>query len=335
MRDTYTVLAEKFGYAGSERLQKILKRLMDEEGAEIVASLPCPVAELAQKLGKEEGEITKKLEELFGRGVVFMTSKGYQFARDILQLHDATATDVKLDDVWGRELLALWEDFCQAEWYPDWAKVIQTLNVPVWRIIPARKAISEGIKLLPTEDLEAILDKSTKFAVVHCACRRVATRCDLPVEVCLQLNRAAEYAITRGVGKELTRKEAMKVLDVAEEAGLIHSVYNAPEVTNVICNCCTDCCVFYYPLTKYGGLEKGVAKSRFRAKVDKATCNGCQTCVERCPFEVLEMVKVPGEKKLKAQVDPEECFGCGVCAVGCEQEAIKLVEIRSPEHIPV
>jgi len=76
MTDAYTALAEKFGYAGSERLQKILKRLMDEEEAEIVASLPCPVTELAQKLGKEEGEITKKLGGLFGKGVIFMTSKG-------------------------------------------------------------------------------------------------------------------------------------------------------------------------------------------------------------------------------------------------------------------
>ena len=335
MRDAYTVLAEKFGYAGSERLQKILKRLMDEEGAEIVASLPCPVAELAQKLGKEEGEIIKKLEELFGRGVVFMTSKGYQFARSIIQLHDATAADVKLDDVWGRELLALWEDFCQAEWYPDWAKVIQTLNVPVWRIIPARNAIPEGTKLLPAEDLEAILNKATKFAVVHCPCRRIATRCDLPVEVCLQLNRGAEYAITRGTGRELTREEAMKVLGLSAEAGLIHSVLNSSEVASVICNCCTDCCIAFYPLIRYGGLEEGVAKSRFQAEVDKATCNGCQTCVERCPFEAIEMVKISGEKKLKAQIDPEGCFGCGVCAVGCEQEAIKLVEIRSPEHILV
>ncbi len=335
MRDAYVVLAEKLGYVGSERLRKVLKRLMDKEEAEIVASLPCPVAELAQKLSKDEEEVNNILKGLFEKGVIFMTSKGYRFARDIFQLHDGTATDVRLDDVWGRELLDLWEDFCQAEWYADWAKTVQTWNMPVWRVIPARKAISKGTKLLPSEDVEAILDKATKLALAHCSCRRIATRCDLPVEVCLQVNRAAEYAITRGTGKELTRDEAMKVMDVAEEAGLIHSVYNNSGVPNVVCNCCATCCVFYYPLTKYGVLEKGVAKSRFQAEVDKATCKGCQTCVERCPFEALEMVKISGEKKLKAQVNSEKCFGCGVCAVGCESEAIKLVEIRAPEYIPV
>jgi len=334
MADAYVVLAGKLGYAESERLKKVLKRLMDKEEAEIVASLPCPVAELAQKLGKTEDAVNGMLKGLFEKGVVFMTSKGYQFARDMFQLHDGTATDVRLDGVWGRELLDLWEDFFQAEWYADWAKSVQTWQMPLWRAIPARKAISGGTKLLPSEDVEAILDKATRFALAHCSCRRIAERCDFPTEVCLQVNRAAEYAITRGTGKELTKDEAMKIMDVAEEAGLIHSVYNHSGVPNVICNCCTDCCVFYYPLIKYGVLERGVAKSRFQAEVDKAVCKGCQTCVERCPFEAVEMVKIPGEKKLKAQVRSEKCFGCGVCAVGCESEAIRLVEIRPPEYIP-
>ncbi len=334
MAGTYTVLAGKLGYAESDRFRRLLERLMDKEEAEIVASLPCSAAELAQKLGKKEERLNEKLKGLLEKGVIFMTSKGYQFARDVFQLHDATACDVRSDKIWGRELLDIWEDFCQAEWYGDWAKTVEVWKMPLWRVIPARKAISKGMKLLPSEDVEAILDKATKFAVTNCSCRRIATRCDFPADVCLQVNRAAEYAITRGSGKELTRNEAMKTMDVAEEAGLIHSVFNASLVTNVICNCCTDCCVFYYPLTKYGVLEKGVAKSRFQAEVNQATCTGCQTCVERCPFEAVDMVKVPGEKKLKALVNALKCFGCGVCAVGCESQAIQLVEIRPPEHIP-
>jgi Pyruvate/2-oxoacid:ferredoxin oxidoreductase delta subunit len=334
MEGVYLVLAGKLGYGGSEKLGKILERLMDKEEAEIVASLPCPVAELAQKVGKEQEKVNDMLNRLFGKGVVFMTSKGYRFARDIFQLHDATATDVRSDAVWGRELLDLWEDFCQSEWYADWAKSVGTWKMPMWRVLPARKAMPEGRKLLPSEDIRAILDKATRFALGHCSCRRISGRCEFPTDVCLQVNRGAEYAIARGTGKELTRDEAMKIMDTAEEAGLIHGVFNSSEVASVICNCCTDCCIFYYPLTKYGVLEKGVAKSRFQAEVDKAVCKGCQTCVERCPFEAVEMVKIAGEKKLKAQVTAAKCYGCGVCAVGCESQAIKLVEIRPPEYIP-
>jgi len=90
MADAYAVLTEKLGHPGSERLTRLLKRLMDGEEAEIVASLPSPVAELATKLGKREEEVEKKLDGLFGKGVIFMTSKGYQFARNVMQLHDAT-----------------------------------------------------------------------------------------------------------------------------------------------------------------------------------------------------------------------------------------------------
>jgi Pyruvate/2-oxoacid:ferredoxin oxidoreductase delta subunit len=335
MEDVYLVLAEKLGYGGSERLRKVLKRLMDREEAEIVASLPCSTAELGQKLGKQEEKVNNILNGLFEKGVIFMTSKGYRFARDIFQLHDATACDVRSDKVWGRELLDLWEDFCQSEWYADWGKTVETWKMPMWRVVPARKAVSKETKLLPSEDVEAILGRANRFALAHCSCRRISGRCDLPVEVCLQINRGAEYAITRGTGKELTRDEAMGVMDTAEEAGLIHSVFNGSEVASVICNCCADCCIFYYPLTKYGVLEKGVARSRFQAEVDQAICKGCQTCVERCPFEAVEMVKISGERKLKAQIKSEKCFGCGVCAVGCDSEAIKLVEVRPPEYIPV
>jgi len=334
MADPYAVLTEKLGHPGSERLTGVLKRLMDPEEAEIAASLPCPADELARRPGTGEQTVETKLNGLFSKGVVFMTSKGYRFARDIMQLHDATAADVRRDDVWGRELLDLWEDFCQAEWYRDWANMIQTLNVPAWRIIPARKAVPEGAELLSTEDWEVILDRATRFAVTHCPCRRKAQRCDAPVEVCLQLNRAAEYAMARGTGRELTREEAMEVLDRSAEAGLIHSAANAAEVAGAVCNCCPDCCIFFYPLTRYGGLQQGVAATRFRARVDSAACTGCQTCIERCPFEALDMVKVPGEKKLKAEVEPEKCFGCGVCVVGCESGAIRLVEVVPPEHIP-
>ena len=48
----------------------------------------------------------------------------------------------------------------------------------------------------------------------------------------------------------------------------------------------------------------------------------------------IEMVKVPGSKKLKAAVDPERCFGCGACALKCEPAALSMKTVRPLEHIP-
>ena len=231
MSDAYVGLAQKLGYAESERFRKLLGRLMDKEEVEVAASLPCSVADLAEQLGKKEEQVNKLLKGLFDKGVIFMTSKGYQFARDIFQLHDATACDVRLDKVWGRELLDLWEDFLQTEWYADWAKIVQTWDMPVWRVIPARKAISKETKLLPSEDVEAIIDEATKLALANCSCRRIAARCDSPADVCLQVNRGAEYAIKRGTGKELTKDEALKVLDSVKGGSTAMAI---PEIVNKV-----------------------------------------------------------------------------------------------------
>jgi ferredoxin len=73
--------------------------------------------------------------------------------------------------------------------------------------------------------------------------------------------------------------------------------------------------------------------NRFLAVVNEDSCKGCQDCVERCPFEAIEMRKTANSKKLKASVDPEKCKGCGVCIVGCKQNALTYRIVRPPEYI--
>lgn len=77
-------------------------------------------------------------------------------------------------------------------------------------------------------------------------------------------------------------------------------------------------------------------KSRYQSTVDPELCDGCQTCVERCIFGAIEMVRVPGSKKLKAYVDPDKCYGCGGCVIKCPVEgALTLKLVRPKEHIPM
>ena len=78
-----------------------------------------------------------------------------------------------------------------------------------------------------------------------------------------------------------------------------------------------------------------LAPSRYRAVIDKETCTGCQTCVDRCHFDAIEMQKVPGSKKMKASIINEHCMGCGLCVYKCPSNAITLELVRPPAHIPV
>jgi len=330
MSDPYADFAAKYTYQGSERFKKVLKVLMNEDEVKVANLLPATEQEIADKTGKSVESVNSLLSGLFKKGIIFESSKGYRPARDIFQLHDATGSDWRSDDVWGRDLLDAWWDFSENELYKDIAKWVNDFLNPVSRVIPARAAIAEPASLMPDEDIEGIIDRTTRIAVVKCPCRRMAQKCDRPSEVCLQLNKGAEYTLKRGSGREVSKDEAKKILRTASEGGLVHSVGNTPEVGHYICNCCPDCCIFMMPWLTYGGVEKGIAKSRFEAKVDVESCNGCQDCVEQCPFGAIEMVKVAGQKKMKASVDPAKCFGCGVCAVQCVTDSIKLYEVR--EH---
>ena len=330
MSDPYSEFAGKYAYQESERFKKVLKVLMSEDDVKIANMLPVTAEEIAGKTGKPVESVMAILAGLFKKGVIFETSKGYRPARDIFQLHDATGSDRRSDDMWGRDLLDAWWDFSENELYKDMAKWVNDFINPVSKVLPARASIADPGKLMPDEDIEGIIDRTTRIAVVKCPCRRMAQKCDRPQEVCLQLNKGAEYTIKRGSGREVSKDEAKQILRTAAEGGLVHSVGNTAEVGHYICNCCPDCCIFMQPWLTYGGVEKGIAKSRFEAKVDVESCSGCQDCVEQCPFGAIEMVKVTGQKKMKAAVNPLKCFGCGVCAVQCVANSIKLYEVR--EH---
>jgi ferredoxin len=158
--------------------------------------------------------------------------------------------------------------------------------------------------------------------------------CDKPLEVCLQLtDGGAKYAEEQGVGRRLTLDEGYGILRVAEEAGLVPTVFGGDKV-GFICLCDDDCCgnIRIATKTDYYVLDK----SRYQSTVDPELCNGCQTCVERCPFSAIEMKTHPIGKRMKAFVHTERCYGCGACAVKCPIEgAVTLKLVRPKEHIPL
>ncbi len=54
------------------------------------------------------------------------------------------------------------------------------------------------------------------------------------------------------------------------------------------------------------------------AIVDVEKCNGCESCVEECPSEAIEMVDE------KAGINVETCVDCGACVDACPSEAISM-----------
>lgn len=64
------------------------------------------------------------------------------------------------------------------------------------------------------------------------------------------------------------------------------------------------------------------------AEIDAELCDGCQDCIEQCPYDAIDMVRGARGKRLKAVVDPITCCGCLACAESCPQHGIEMRLLR-------
>ncbi len=350
-QDAYETLTAAVGFPGSERLRRVLETLMDPRQAQMVAALPGTAAEVAEKTGFPEDEVQKVLDDLFFKGVTFprgdfVNREYFRFARNITQLHDASMATQARDVVKDRSYYEVWFDFIMNEMYPRTGETYKKLKAPLTRVIPAYNAIKDLPDILPSENFPEMLRAQETIAVVPCSCRYCTTavdeHCDRTNEEdrwnCLQFGRGAEYAIKRGSGKQLTIEEALELNEKIEAEGLVHQWPDHATMTgvNTSCQCCRDCCMIYVPVTQ-AQLPIGTAwqKSRYQAYMnDLDSCDGCQDCVDRCPFDAISMGKTEGSRRLKAIIIEDSCFGCGSCVLGCEPGALKMKQVRPAEFIP-
>jgi electron transport complex protein RnfB len=349
--DAYDVMMEAFGFPGSSNLRRILQMLMTPDQARMVTAIPGTVAEVAKKIGAHEEEVRQGLHDLALKGVVFPRGDfdnptKYNPCRHVMQLHDATQASGNLSPTTNKPFFKAWHDFCLAEMYPALVMVYKGLGGPPSRVVPAFKSIQNLSGVLPHEDYHELLRAQETIAVVPCSCRlrttSVGEQCGSHAEtedwVCLQLGRGAEYAIARGSGHKISAKDAVDLCDTIENDGLIHMWANHEGTTgvNTSCNCCRDCCMNYVAadITETSiGIQW--QKSRFEAYVaNPDLCTGCEDCVERCPFDAIEMSANGNGNSEGAVVSSEKCYGCGVCVVGCPSEALQMKVVRPPEFIP-
>lgn len=320
-------LAEAVGAGESLLIQKIFEALVndDEAKALVAAAPPATAGEIVQKTGLPLETIKAMMESLFKRGLIFKSKKGdelkYYRVKTVPQMHDATSLTPGV----SREVLDLWKAYMEKEWPKYGRKIMDFLPGSLMRVIPVNESIEPGSRILAYEDVVKIIENAKTLSVTKCSCRVIDGACGKPVEVCMQVDRAAEYNLERGTGRALSKGEAIKMLKMCEEKGLVHVADNRQVVGHVICNCCRDCCMNWPIMT---GPKKWVAPSRFEAVADPDLCTGCETCVERCYFDAIAV------KDNLAAVDPGKCMGCGVCTVSCPAEALRLKEVRPADFVP-
>jgi electron transport complex protein RnfB len=217
-------------------------------------------------------------------------------------------------------LAGLWKEYHDTELGASFAGN----PTPVARIIPVEQSLTAATQVHPYEEVALRIDEVDYIALGTCACRVTAKACDAPLDVCLIFDGAGKFLVERGYARRIDRTEAHRVLDRAEEAGLVHTSSNSADKATFICNCCKCCCTILTLQTQLN-IPHAFATSAFQARVDSTECTGCGICVdERCPMGAIAI------EDDVAEVITEKCIGCGLCVTGCPVDAI-ILERRSTE----
>ena len=212
-------------------------------------------------------------------------------------------------------------------------KIFFTSEVPLFRYLPIRPDLVENGECLDIDNVEKIIRRQKRIAVLPCFCRVTSKTfagenvCKAPhhkhYETCLAFGEFVDFFINElGVSREISADEALEIMSHSSQRGTTCMVLNDKNVEGM-CNCCSCCCGVVGGLRAFGAGKAKDALSNYVSVWDESLCGHCATCNERCPTTARKLVD--GEMVF----DPDKCMGCGLCVDTCESKALKL--LRKPE----
>ncbi len=297
---------------------RILKKICSADEAAVAGLLtgtPEPVAAIAMRAGKPTTGVRRALFRLVRRGMVWPDKRDgevcFRLAPFIVGIYEAQAESM------DHELAHLVEEYLAR----GGARGIMRPQPAIHRVIPAEGTVKSE-QILPYDDVRDLLLEQRTFQVNECICRlqqeQLGETCTYPTRVCLSFSER-ERAARPG---DLTRAEALALLDMTEQVGLVHTVSNVTEGIGYVCNCCGCCCGILRGINDWG-IADSVASANYYAVIEPELCAGCGTCIDRCQVGAIS------EGDGYSVVDRSRCIGCGLCVTGCPNDVARLE--RKPE----
>jgi electron transport complex protein RnfB len=309
---------------------EILQRLFTPNEAQIMLHLrlfPEKVADIAERAAKDKAELGETLYDMSRRGLILRYRAPDDELYYFLIPWMIGIWEFQLNNL-TRENIELYQRYFEEGMVP----AQRALKTGGFRVIPVEKEIEGSTEIQPYEKVSQIIESNTRFAVADCICRKEARMtgkgCDKLLEACMSFGPAADFYIENGLGREISKEEAKKILAEAEEDGLIHCSTNSAGNKTFICNCCGCCCKALAHVTKYGN-PQAVVKSNYYASKDQETCTVCGTCLERCQ---VNAIRIENDQTI---IDRGRCIGCGLCVSTCPTGSITMVRKSRQDASPI
>ena len=229
LRERLDMFPQGFAKTKSGVELKILERLFKPEEAEIMLQLK-PILEklsdIAARTGKDEKKLGEMLYDMSKRGLIMRWEAPNKDMYYFLIPWAIGIFEFQLNNL-SKENVELFEKYYEEGMVPNW----KDRKTGMMRVIPVQEEIEGRTEIQPYERVSQIIESHTKFAVAECICRKEAKiqgrGCGKLLEACMSFGPAAEFYIGNGIGREITKEEAKKILAKAEEDGLIHCSSNA------------------------------------------------------------------------------------------------------------
>ncbi len=320
-------------------LFELLDELFTVEEAEVAAKMP-PAAisaeDLAERLSKTADVLVPILESMTDKGTVLDREKDGVTLYKLLPLLPGIFEFQFMggkDTERHRRLARLFKE------YITLAEVKMRKTVPVpkdmtafSRVIPIERSIDAGPRIYTFHQLSKYIEEAEAVSVGHCYCRHQAyllgeEPCEAPRESCFSFGPGAKYISKHGLGRLVSKEEALAILEKCEESGLIHLTSNTSNFLEYLCNCCACHCDSLKKI-KEQGLRFYGATSGLYPETDPDKCIGCGTCEEHCQMDAVTV-----NDEGTAEIDRNMCLGCGACAYLCPSDALVMRsadDIREP-----
>ena len=305
---------------------KLLKKMFTPRQAELTMKLsqePESVQDICDRTGMDKAELAAELEKMARAGLIFRTWEGeepkYQAFHFLVGLYEFQLN--RLD----REFCKLFEEYLP---YFHMSMAGQTSQM---RVVPVESSLDSTAKIAPYGQAKEIIAAEDTISVSECICRKeqeiIGNTCAKPRETCLMLGKTAQYYIDNGLGRQVTAEEAYRLLDFAEENGLVLSPSNAQK-PEMICCCCPCCCPTLRVVKQFPSPGEILSSGHYSV-IDGETCTGCGECIEVCPMDAIE------DNDGISVVSAGRCIGCGLCVARCPVEAITMGEREAAVQEPL